>query len=219
MFKSRVYNERAERSLVAVRGAKNCRTAALLEESVSPGCAANGRRASGRHCRWTVSFGGGVVRSVCCGEACGVASGVLCWIFYLFISGYLVFYTRRQRICTPQDNVSVSASSNPSRVAAKTPVNTLERPADIRELACSRASYLADTFARSAVMVSLGCSSIWALDCLSVVSEKNVTGGEGLATPVRDPPRMIRSMTSDEPRSTGTRVVIHPRFDLWIFTR
>lgn len=38
---------------------------------------ANGRRASGRHCGGTVSFGG-VVRSVCCGEACGVASGVLC---------------------------------------------------------------------------------------------------------------------------------------------
>lgn len=39
--------------------------------------AANRRRASGRHCGGTVSFGG-VVRSVCCGEACGVASGVLC---------------------------------------------------------------------------------------------------------------------------------------------
>lgn len=39
--------------------------------------ATNGRRASGRHCGGTVSFGG-VVRSVCCGEACGVASGVLC---------------------------------------------------------------------------------------------------------------------------------------------
>lgn len=32
--------------------------------------------------------------------------------FYLFISGYLVFYTQRQRECTPQDNVSATTPSD-----------------------------------------------------------------------------------------------------------
>lgn len=41
--------------------------------------------------------------------------------FYLFISGYLVFYTQRQRKCTPQDNVSANVLSYPRGGFPKSP--------------------------------------------------------------------------------------------------
>lgn len=108
---------RTRRTLV-VTGAKNSQP-----WSQSVASAANGRRVSGRHCggqsRLVVSF------AVCVVGKRVVASGVLCWIFYLFISGYLVFYTRQQRECTPQDNVSVIVLLCSPEGIAKTPVNKL----------------------------------------------------------------------------------------------